>query len=222
MSVSVVVCAKNEEKVIGNCLKNLLRQTVRPEIIVIDGHSTDKTVSIAKKYADKIVEDHGKGISDARNIGWKVAKRDIVAYCDADCLPHKDWVKNILKHMDNNICVFGPLIPYEGETRIKIGLKVWGDMFLKTSSIFKYPCLCAANMALKKSILKKHPFRYEILEDFDLGNRIRKVGKIKFFRDLYMPISTRRFKKGFHRMAFKYYLLNYFRLKRGKKMKPYF
>jgi len=220
--ISVVVCAKNEEKYIEGCLRNLAKQTTRPEIIVVDGHSTDKTVSIAKKYADKTVEDHEKGISDARNIGWKVAKGDIVAYCDADCLPHKDWTKNIIKHMDNNICVFGPLIPYEGETKVKIILKVWGDMFLKASSIFRYPCICTANVAFKKSVLKKHPFRYPILEDFDVGNRIRKVGKVKFFRDLYMPISTRRFKKGFHRMAFKYYLLNYFRLKRGKKMKPYF
>lgn len=222
MRVSIVVCAKNEEKYIGGCLRNLTKQTVKPEIIVVNGHSTDKTVSIAKRYADKIVEDKGTGISDARNTGWKVAKGDIVAYCDADCLPHRDWVKNIIKRMDGNICVFGPLIPYEGKAEVKIGLKVWGDIFMEASSIFKYPCICAANVAFKKEILKEHPFRYEILEDFDLGNRIRKEGKVKFYRDLYMPISTRRFKKGFHRLAFKFYLLNYFRLKCGKKMEPYF
>jgi glycosyltransferase involved in cell wall biosynthesis len=222
MNVSVVVCTKNESRFIEGCLKCLSNQTVKPEIIVVDGHSTDKTVSIAKKYADKIVEDHRKGIADARNIGWKVANGDIVAYCDADCLPHKDWIKNILKHMNGNVCIFGPIIPYEGKTRVKIGLKVWGDLFLKASSIFGYPCICTANVAFKKSVLKRHPFRYQILEDFDVGNRIRKVGKVKFYRDLYMPISTRRFREGFHRLAFKYYLLNYFRLKTGRKMKPYF
>jgi glycosyltransferase involved in cell wall biosynthesis len=222
MNISVVVCAKNEEKFIGDCLRNLTEQTLRPEIIVVDGHSKDRTVSIANRYADKVVEDNRKGIADARNIGWKVAKGDIVAYCDADCLPHKDWVKNILKHMNGNVCVFGPLIPYEGKTKVKIELKVWGDLFLKASSLFGYPCICAANVAFKKSVLKKHPFRYQILEDFDVGNRIRKVGKVKFYRDLYMPLSTRRFKEGFHRLAFKYYLLNYFRLKTGKKMKSYF
>ena len=221
MKVSVVVCAKNEEKFIENCLKCLKNQTVKPEIIVVDGHSKDKTFSIAKKYADKVVKDHKKGIADARNLGWKIAKGDIVAYCDADCLPQKNWVKNILKHMNDNICVFGPIIPYEGLTRVKISLKIWGDLFLEASSIFKYPCICAANVAFKRSILKKYPFRYDMLEDFDLGNRIRKVGKVKFYRDLYMPISSRRFKKGFHRIAFKYYLLNYFRLKLGKKMKSY-
>jgi len=119
MKISVVVCAKNEEKFIEDCLKCLKNQTIKPEIIVIDGHSKDKTFSIAKKYADKIVKDNKKGIADARNLGWKIAKGDIVAYCDADCLPQKNWVKNILRYMKGNVCVFGPLIPYEGLTRVK-------------------------------------------------------------------------------------------------------
>ena len=222
MDISVIVCAKNEQRYIEDCLKCLKNQTVKPEIVVVDGHSTDRTVSIARKYADKIVEDNKKGIAGARNVGWKNAKGNVIAYCDADCLPQKDWVKNILKHMNGNICVFGPLIPYEGKMRVKIGLKIWGDIFLEAVSILGYPCICTANVAFRKSVLKKYPFRYEMLEDFDLGNRIRKVGKVKFYRDLYMPISTRRFKEGFHRLAFKYYLINYFRLKTGKKMKSYF
>jgi len=221
MSVSVVVVAKNEEKYIENCLKCLKNQTLKPEIIVVDGHSTDRTFSIAKKYADKVVKDNKKGVADARNIGWKIAKGDIVAYCDADCLPTKDWVEKISKLMNNNVCIFGPLIPYEGKTKVKLGLKVWGDLFLEAISLLGYPCICAANVAFKRSVLKKYSFRYDMLEDFDIGNRIRKIGRVKFYRELYMPISARRFKKGFHRLAFKYYLINYFRLKLGKEMKSY-
>jgi len=221
MSISVVVVAKNEEKYIENCLKCLKNQTLKPEIIVVDGHSTDRTFSIAKKYADKVVKDNKKGVADARNIGWKIAKGDIVAYCDADCLPTKDWVEKISKLMNNNVCIFGPLIPYEGKTKVKLGLKVWGDLFLEAISLLGYPCICAANVAFKRSVLKKYSFRYDMLEDFDIGNRIRKIGRVKFYRELYMPISARRFKKGFHRLAFKYYLINYFRLKLGKEMKSY-
>jgi len=222
MEVSVIVCAKNEERFIEECLRCLKNQSVKPEIIVIDGHSKDRTVFISKKYADKVIKDNKKGIADARNLGWKIAKGKIIAYCDADCLPHKDWIKNILKHMKDNVCIFGPLIPYEGLIGVKIGLKVWGDMFLKATSILDYPCICTGNVAFKKSVLKKYPFRFGILEDFDVGDRIRKVGKVKFYRNIYMPISTRRFKNGFHRLAIKYYLINYFRLKLGREMKPYF
>ncbi len=217
----MVVCAKNEEKYIEKCLKCLKRQTLKPEIVVIDGRSKDKTVPIARRYADNVVVDNGKGISEARNLGWKVAKGDIVAYCDADCLPTEDWVEKISKLMDNNICIFGPIVPYEGRSQLKVALKIWGNLFMGASSFFKYPCICAANVAFKKMVFKKHRFRYDMLEDFDIGNRLRKIGRVRFFKELYMPISARRFTTGFHRIAFKFYLLNYFRLKLGKKMKSY-
>jgi glycosyltransferase involved in cell wall biosynthesis len=222
MLITVVVCAKNEEKYIEKCLKCLKRQTLKPEIVVVDGHSSDRTVKIAEKYADKIVkEKKARGISYARNLGWKNAKGDIVAYCDADCLPPEDWVEKISKLMKDNICVYGPIIPYGANLSTRFGLKVWGDLFLEASSIFRYPCICGANAAFKKVVLKKNPFRLSFLEDFDLGVRLRKVGKVRFYRSLYMFISPRRFKKGFHRTAFKFYFLNYIRLRIGKKQKLY-
>lgn len=222
MLITVVVCAKNEEKYIKKCLICLKKQTLKPEILVVDGHSTDKTVKIAKKYADRIIkEKKPRGIAYARNIGWKKAKGEIVAYCDADCRPPEKWVENISRLMKNNVCVYGPIIPYDARIEARIGLKVWGDLFLSATSKFKYPCICASNAAFKKEILKKHPFRLNFLEDFDLGVRIRKAGKVRFYRQLYMLISARRFKKGFHRTAFKYYFVNYLRLKFGKKQKTY-
>ena len=223
MKVSVVVCARNEEKYLGKCLECLKNQTVKPEIIVIDGHSTDKTILIAKKYTKKVFkEKKNRGIAYARNLGWKKATGNIVAYCDADCLPPKQWVERISKLMKDNVCVFGPIIPYDAKIEARIGLKVWGDLFLSAISKLNYPCICASNAAFKRNILKKYPFRLDFLEDFDLGNRLRKVGKVKFYRQLYMFISARGFnKKGFHRTAFKYYLVNYIRLKLGKEQKKY-
>jgi glycosyltransferase involved in cell wall biosynthesis len=221
MTVSVVVCTRNEEKYIKRCLESLKNQTIKPEIVIVDGHSTDRTVSIAKKYADRIIQDNGKGISDARNIGWKNASNDIVAYCDADCMVPSNWVETIQNSMNGNVCIYGAIIPYEGKFKVKMGLKVFGDMFLEASYFFKYPCICAANMAVKKSMLKKHPFRFKMLEDFDMGNRLRKFGKVTFCKDMYVFISTRRFNESFHRLAFKYYLLNYFRLKLGREMTSY-
>ncbi|MFH0929249.1 MAG: glycosyltransferase [Candidatus Aenigmatarchaeota archaeon] len=221
MSVSVVVCTKNEERYIKKCLECLKNQTVKPEIIVVDGHSKDKTIKIAKKYADRIIKDNKKGIADARNLGCKSAKGDIVAYCDADSRPPENWVENIEKLIDNNIGVYGPIIPYDANTKTKIGLKVWGDLFLEATSAFKYPCICGSNCAFKRSKLLKHPFKVNFLEDFELSTRIRKYGRVRFFRELYMPISARRFEDSFHRKAFKFYLLNFIRLRLGKKQNTY-
>ncbi|NIO44767.1 MAG: glycosyltransferase [Candidatus Aenigmarchaeota archaeon] len=219
MGISVVVCAKNEEKYIENCLKCLKNQTLKPEIVVVDGHSTDKTFSIAKKYADKVVKDNKKGIGDARNLGWKTAKGDIIAYCDADCLPPKDWVEKISKHMNGNICISGPLFPYDGDTIMKMQFKIWTNLVTKFFSLLGFHYIWGPNMIFKKNILKKYSFRVNFLEDYELAKRIRRVGKIRILRDITMPVSVRHLKHGFLLSVLKFYGSNYFRMKLKRKQK---
>ncbi|MEM5778769.1 MAG: glycosyltransferase family A protein [Candidatus Aenigmatarchaeota archaeon] len=220
MNISVIIPAKNEEKFIGNCLKCLKRQSLKPlEIIVVDGHSTDKTFSIAKKYADKVVKDNKKGVSDARNVGWKISKGDIIAYCDADCLPPKDWIKNISKLMNGNICISGPLYPYDGNFSMKLSYKIWTDYITRLVSFLGFSYAWGSNMAIRKEILKKESFRTKILEDYDLVRRIRKFGKIGYYKELYMPVSCRHLRFGFHTSVIRFYLTNFLRLRLGLKEK---
>jgi len=219
MNISAVVCAKNEEKYIEKCLKCLKNQALKPEIIVVDGHSTDKTFSIAKRYADKVVKDNRKGIADARNVGWKVAKNNIIAYCDADCLPPKDWIENISKFMNDNICISGPIHPYDGDTLMKVYFKLWTNWMTRFYGFLGLQYIWGPNMIFKKEILRKYPFRVNVLEDYDLVKRIRKVGKVKFFKQLLMPVSARHLKYGFHISALRFYARNFLRLKFGFKEK---
>jgi len=219
--ISVIVCAKNEGNYIKKCLQCLKNQSLKPEIIVVDGHSKDKTYSIAKKYADRVVKDNKKGIADARNIGWKIAKGNIVAYCDADCLPPKDWVEKILKLMNDNICISGPLYPYDGNTLMKIHFKVWTNFITRFFCFLGFYYIWGPNMIFKKDILKKYPFRVNFLEDYELIKRIRRVGSIKFLRNLMMPVSTRHLKYGFYFSILRFYAPTYFRLKLKRKLKFY-
>jgi len=213
------VIAKNEEKYIEKCLKQLKNQTLKPEIIVVDGHSTDRTFSIARKYADKVVKDSGKGVADARNIGWKIAKHNIIAYCDADCIPPKEWVENISNLMDKNVCISGPLYSYDGDFLMKIAYKLWTDFVARFFGFLGYHVAWGSNMAVRKEALKKYPFRVNILEDYDVVRRIKRIGKIKYFRELYMPVSSRRLKYGFHVSILKFYARNFLRLRFGFKEK---
>ena len=216
--ISAVVCARNEENFIEDCLWYLKNQTLKPEIIVVDGHSTDKTVKIAKKYADMVVFDNKRGISDARNVGWKTAKGDIIAYCDADCLPPKDWIEKVAKYIDDNFCIFGPQIPYDAGIKRQITYKIWQNLFVKiSSSYFNYPIVCGANAAFKKSALKRFPFRLKVIEDFDIGNRMKYYGGVKFVSNLYMFSSSRRFKPSFTLVGIRDYLWNWLKLRMGKK-----
>jgi hypothetical protein len=52
-----------------------------------------------------------------------------------------------------------------------------------------------------------------------LVRRIRKVGKVGFFKELLMPVSSRHLKYGFHISTFKFYVRNFLRLRFGFKEK---
>jgi glycosyltransferase involved in cell wall biosynthesis len=227
MKISVVVQAKNEEKYLPICLNALRKQLLRPEIVVVYGPSNDRTVQIAKKLADKVVFDHGKGFTPARNMGWKAATGDIVAYCDADAVPNKDWTARIAKHFTNPmlLALSGPLIlSGKSSLNIRLAFKMWAELFPDFWALMGHNNIWGANMAFRRSILKKFPFNAKFLEDYDIGRRLRRHGfkrQIKFDRHFKMPASDRRFKRSFYRTAIKYYAINWLRINFNRQAKGY-
>ena len=82
MKVSIVIPTLNEEQNLQKVLRSIPKDIY--EVIIVDGHSKDKTVEIAKKFGAKVVfDDKGKG--SALRKGMKTAKGDIVIMMDADC-----------------------------------------------------------------------------------------------------------------------------------------
>jgi len=81
--LSVVIIAKNEEEMIGDCLKSV---QWADEIILVDNGSVDKTIGIAKKYRAKVIRVPSiKPIfAKLRNEGLKVAEGRWILYVDAD------------------------------------------------------------------------------------------------------------------------------------------
>jgi len=84
MKLSVVIIAKNEEAMIGDCLAST--RQVADELILIDNGSTDKTVEIAKKYGTRIFKlpTSRPAFSRLRNLGLQKAHGDWILYLDAD------------------------------------------------------------------------------------------------------------------------------------------
>ncbi|MEM1577966.1 MAG: glycosyltransferase family A protein [Candidatus Pacearchaeota archaeon] len=83
---SFIVPTFNSEKTIKNCLSSIKKQKLKnSEIIVVDDCSTDKTVKIAKKYAQKIIiKEKRSGPAKSRNLGWKIAEGDVCIFVDSD------------------------------------------------------------------------------------------------------------------------------------------
>lgn len=93
--VSVVVPTLNAEALLPACLRALRAQTYpRIEIIVVDGHSTDRTVEIARQFTDQVHvfgPDQSKGRVYGgpyqRNYGAAHARGDYIYLVDADMEP---------------------------------------------------------------------------------------------------------------------------------------
>jgi len=82
MTVSLVIPAKNEEGGISRLVESA--KNFADEIIVVDGHSSDKTSQCASSAGAKVVSDNKKGKEDAYKVGIKEAAMDIVVFMDAD------------------------------------------------------------------------------------------------------------------------------------------
>ncbi len=103
VSISIIIPALNEERMIGRCLESLSKLDFardRFEVILVDNGSRDKTLTIAESFQDRlnvrILQKTGVRISALRNTGAKVALGKILAFLDADCLAPADWLDRIL------------------------------------------------------------------------------------------------------------------------------
>ena len=101
LDVSVVVCAKNAEKNIAECLKSVKENNPK-EIILVDGNSSDKTVEFAKPCADIIVKDPGLGLAVARNYGLKKVTAKYVCNVGPDNILPPGTLKNMADYLEKN------------------------------------------------------------------------------------------------------------------------
>ena len=108
-TVSILIPARNEEKVIGRILQRMTELTYPKEklqILVIDDASTDNTEEIAKQYSRKYgyiklirrnEKEGGRGKASALNAGFKNANGEIVFCFDADYYPQRDILEKLTK-----------------------------------------------------------------------------------------------------------------------------
>jgi glycosyltransferase involved in cell wall biosynthesis len=104
--VSVVIPARNAEGRLPRVLDALARQTVPPhefEVLVVDDGSTDGTAEVVRRSGiARVLEapPHGRQ-AGARNLGVAQSRASVLAFLDADCVPHADWIERGLADLDD-------------------------------------------------------------------------------------------------------------------------
>lgn len=96
-TVSVVIPACNEERLLPRCLRALLAQTDLPdEIIVVDNNCTDDSARVASEFPlVRVITEARPGVTYARTAGFDAARCDVIARIDADTVVRADWIAQI-------------------------------------------------------------------------------------------------------------------------------
>lgn len=203
---SVVIPTLNEERYIEQCLNSLYTQeTSSPyEIIVADSHSTDGTVRIAEKYADKIVQ-CSKGISVGRNAGAAASKGSHLIFIDADSIASPSLVDAYTDAFSDKkyIAATGPIFPKEKlhsieDAFVRIGSKLYTESWIKFLIKVGKPAFIGSNSAFRKDMFKEiGGFREHLstFEDGDLSMRLAGKGDFVFHERARVYTSIRRLRK---------------------------
>jgi glycosyltransferase involved in cell wall biosynthesis len=104
VSISIIIPALNEERMIGRCLESLAKLAFshdRFEVLMVDNGSRDRTIEIAESFQDRlkvrVLQKINVRISALRNLGARAAAGNILAFLDADCLAPEDWLDRIFE-----------------------------------------------------------------------------------------------------------------------------
>lgn len=168
MKISVVTVCYNSSCTIEETILSVLNQTYpNVEYIIIDGGSTDGTVDIIKKYAERIaywISEPDKGIYDAMNKGIAAATGDYINFMNSGDMFASNDVLSSFKNFvsDDPEIIYGDVkLSYKGKELIKKPLPL--------CRIISMIPFCHQCTFVKTNELKSRPFNtaYCITADYD-------------------------------------------------------
>ena len=191
IQISVIIPTYNEESVIGALVKHLLaeRSEGLAEVLVIDGGSTDRTVTIARKAGAQVHTGPRKGRAQQMNLGADLARGNVLYFVHADTRPPSGYIADIRQSLRagyqigsyrSRFCSSNPLLKLNSYfSRFDRFTCRGGDQTLfVTRSLFQQ--------------LGGYDDYYIVMEDFDFIRRAHRRGRFQVIpRDAY--VSARKY-----------------------------
>lgn len=207
--ISVVIPTLNEEKLLTGMLRQFspdLLQSHAIELVVSDGGSTDGTVAIAREHAHLVVENNEgirQTISIGRNRGAERATGDVFVFLAADTLfSNAETFFSVIEREIANpsiaalTCSISVYPDEEGRIdRAYHGFYNW--LFYMMNRVGMGMGRGECHVMRREVFNKVHGYAEGIAagEDYEIFQRLKKVGVVRFLRELRIYESPRRYRR---------------------------
>jgi len=195
--ISIVMPSYNQAAYLEQALRSVLEQDCPgTEVLVVDGGSTDGSVEIIRRYADRLAwwvseKDHGQ--ADGINKGMARARGTFVAWLNSDDLYLPGAVATAVRALEESpgrAMVFGDVLAIDaaGETTNVMRYGAWGLDDLMRFRIIGQPGV----FMWREALLRAGPLdeNYHFLLDHHLWLRVAQQGEMHY---LPMPLAAARF-----------------------------
>jgi GT2 family glycosyltransferase len=185
--ITVIIPHLNQETYLHACLAALDRQTLdrsQFEVVVVDnGSTTLPTLEVGSFQGARLLQESAAGPGPARNRGVKESTSEILAFTDADCRPHPDWLSagtQALEFSSIGTILGGDIriLPRDEAhyTAVEAYESIFG--FQQKHYIESVGFSVTANLMLRREDFDRAgPFAgINFAEDMDFGERARRAG----------------------------------------------
>jgi glycosyltransferase involved in cell wall biosynthesis len=205
LKFSIITVAFNSELTIRDTFDSVLAQTYTEiEYLVIDGNSSDSTVSIIKEYEPKFkgrmswVSEADNGLYDAMNKGISMASGDIVGIINSDDFYHRnDSISLIAKAFDDrSIQATVADVRFVKPDNLNKTVRYYSSKYF-SPNLFRFGFMPAhpSFFSYKHNfeIFGSYKTNYKIAADFELLIRFLYTHELKF---KYLPIDVMKMRTG--------------------------
>ena len=170
IAIDIIVCARNEESHIANCIEAILAQEYPEQLVsvyFVNDHSTDSTLEILQSIVDSRLSiiDLPPG-TEGKKAGIKFAigqsQSPLIIQTDADCVMSPGWIKNWVNLFSDQKIHLGAGLVYS-ENSDGSWLSTFQDLDFRATMVLqhfalnkaKIPLGNAANMAFGRKAYQK-------------------------------------------------------------------
>jgi cellulose synthase/poly-beta-1,6-N-acetylglucosamine synthase-like glycosyltransferase len=202
--VTVIVAARNEEKIISQCIASLKKLTYNKknlEIFLVNDKSTDATKQIMLKETEghhffKVIDSRPesstnlRGKANALDTAIMQAKGEIIIGTDADCKVNKDWVQEVVQYYDKDTAMVCGVTYINSSDSVFYKMQAIDWVYLQTlasaSSGINMTLSCIGNnLSFRKSVYEElggyGNIKFSVTEDLALMQEMHAKGfKIKY------------------------------------------